>query len=406
MAKIVPIYPSAVIAFDATQFRNVSEILKELRRVKEEISDDAALVTRYQAMLSGMRVIAARSPFSISDDDLPAPSGRPSANKTAVRKLLQGEKAVSPQADIINRYADKLDFLNGLEDQLQREFQQDRAHNKAVTEIRALKKLVTQKLGQAHTVLSRFAKKQAPREFLALTKGVSDTLRDRIAGNFDTLTTKTLVTFSPQSVTFFNYLQLKGFTNDDGFIFGNFYVILACTIDAGARTSYYVSTSPNFISPDKVKLKHQFSTLENGLEIIDDLFELEKFTGLIADSPSPFESTELDPSKFSVRDALDKVVVGDTGVLFLLKKTANKIAEDVLKTLLAELRTLTKKRLKRMRYRIETPRAGRVAIRIVFPPDPTPGIAQEQLNRAQLRVLRDQLGLTDTQVKKILQALT
>jgi hypothetical protein len=202
-------------------------------------------------------------------------------------------------------------------------------------------------------------------------------------------------------LVFTNYLLLQDVANDEGDIAPHLYISVQWILSKEPTVS--VELSHEYEVPNKlIGQGEEVGSVGEAVKAINTMLELENFSSALGVVPLALQlkvdPTALNPSMFSYRDFISKVIVDERTISFKLRKEADspETVTEISAQLYKELKSLLKSKNVRL-----TMRSNKVSGSHVITFTIVKVAEGGEFNDYDLEFLKDKFGLSQQQLRKI-----
>lgn len=400
---------------EVPNFRYMQDAQRFLKEMSQEVDEQSKLLKQQQKMLSAslaaIRVTAADTVFNVS------PSSEKN-QRSVLRKLKHNvdpelDKVVVPnlkklqsQYNLAEDFYEKLKGLEQAETQVQMTFHNRRGpeYEALMTQFRVLKDKVQAALKDCLQFLSDVAHKHVPPGFQKYIDLVVEQINEHVI--FRDSSTFMYVSIDPDgNLVFTAYIMLQDVANDEGSVAPHLYVSIQWVL--GKQNEVRVDLNHEYEVPNKLLGQGEpVGSVGEAAKAINDLLELENYSSTLGVVPLAIQMnvdpTTIKVSQFQYGDVVEKLVVNENSISFVLRKQITK--PDAITEIAAQIYKELKARMKRgqVRLTMKTEKVGKqtqLTFHIVK-------IAEGgEFNDYDVEWLRDKFGLNNTQLRKIVNII-
>jgi hypothetical protein len=307
-------------------------------------------------------------------------------------------------------YNNALD-LDSVESMLLHSFVGSKNQPAALKAVRALKAEIDEKVSDSFTHLASVASKHLPPEIQRFANKIKEYILENVKVKSYSEMFEEVYAIpakqSPDDLEFCYYFTLKDLTNEHGYSFGEYNVVLTALVNPGGGVKYFINAIPDFKIPGSYPMGKQ---VKSGAEALLRLKLLLAHNNVVTEhekEPMPIDTDRAKTSGLTnIPDVKDASVKDDTLILKIAKTgpdTVNSILTKVI-PLLKKVLGLGDNSKVVIQSRLIKPKKE---LHIVLTPNLPNRTADKQtkLNVKKLDELRDLLDLSDVEVQAIKLAL-
>lgn len=391
-------------------FRSLVEVEEYLQKIKQKISDTDALEKHYEKEFSRTEkrslMTASEFMFRINRDRGAKPSQDPTHPKFFTGKF---DKVTVPDLNTLSKnfaiardYADIIEELETMYNTVSLKFRGIKGSGEQLSHIKTMIENAKGKYQKALDFLKKVGEEYAPSQFKALVKATMEYIETGI--EFKSMATHAYVHVNEEKqLQFSAYVEIKNLVTGDG-VQPVFYIVFTCILvpvpkSKSVMHKLYVNVLHTFEPPGRAALGKNVTDYHSAGLAIGTMMTLEQMPNSIGTVPHLIDITTLKKNQFSVGAKVANITGDANSISFeLLKSIKEPEAEEILKVLATELKSaFASKRA--------TKPIGRLAFKegrwiATFRMD-----SKEPLDVHQLDFLKDDFGLTDTQMQTIRKTL-
>lgn len=326
------------------------------------------------------------------NSDGPLAARRTSKSSKTVQLLSAPDaKTIDKNFKIVDDLQEKLKSLDGVLAVLNYQFKGSTEHGKVLRETRTLRTDIESRVKKAYAVINKIAKGNARSDFKELCAEVAEMLFEKMEGAFDKSTQRLFVDTEDEGVVrFTHYIRFENLEDDNGHVYKEYNVVLTHLL-GNAIDEFHANSIVDFKVPGRFNTGVHVGDAGGALDILENILLSESFKFILSDNDIPLSKRDVPASKFA--HLAKKVTVDDDSLTFeVVKGIPIKKAIDELFIMVKGLME-GKAKGTQIRYSLEGQKVR------FFLTNSRPF----KLNRTQLRVMQNDLGLTDEQVKRIMQ---
>ena len=391
------------------KFRYIEDVTRYLTDFAKDFKETQQIIKQHQSLLANVLKtvkLTAGENFSITDGDEGLTKSLirkskvkvdPELTKVIVPAIGKLKTQYALAEDLYNRYR----ILESLTTQIAMQFPDRRgaAYDKAESGLKELKDKVGAALKEVLEFLNLVAKKHVPQSFQKYMSAVQDLISEEVIFKDSELFLYVSVD-DDGSLVFSYYLMLIDAINDNAEIHPHLYISVQWVVGGNV----FVQLNNEFEVPNVLLTQGgtEVSTAGTAVKAISDLLLLENFSTALGDIPLLMQ-LKVDPSKvnldlFSYREFVTKLEVDSAAFIFTLKKAAldPKILNEVKMQLYKELKVLTKNNGTKIKLSETGNKLKYTLYRVA---------KGGEVNTFDCEWLQDKFGITDQQLKKVVNIL-
>ena len=396
---------------DVPNFRYMQDAQRFLKEMGAELDEQSRLLKVQQKMLTSsmaaIRVMATDEVWNLN----------PSSGKDQRNTLRKLKHNVDPQLDKVvvpnlkklqSQYGmaedlyDKLKGLEQAETQVQMTFHSRRGpeYEALMTQFRALKDKVQAALKDCLQFLADVAQKHVPAGFQKYIDMVVEQINEHVIFR-DSQTFMYVSIDSESNLVFTAYIMLQDVANDEGSVAPHLYVSVQWVL--GKENVVRVDLNHEYEVPNKLLGQGDaVGSVGEAAKAINDLLEMENYSSTLGVVPLAIQMnvdpTTIKISQFQYRDVVEKLVVGEHTITFVLRKeiTEPGAITEISAQIYKELKALMK----------------RGQVRLTMKTDKSAGHAQlifnvvkiaegGEFSQYDIEWMRDKFDLNNSQLRKI-----
>lgn len=286
----------------------------------------------------------------------------------------------------------KIQSVDSILAQLEYQFKGDTAHKAVLSGAKALRAELNGKIKTAYTAVNKIAKGKVSKTFTDYTDTVATALEDQL--DYESVNERLFIDVFAGNLRYTYYLTFEKLRDSTGYESREYNICLSHVI--GVDTDLlYVNTILKFATPGKFQMGTQVSNSDEALDVVAQMLRSEGFRNIMGTAAQPLADEDLDRSKFG--EYVQKIEVTDDAVVFTLDPKAKQSRSKIVGDLYLMFQGLVDSKLAKKGNSVKYKESGNKVSFYVATTSPI------RLNRTQLRVMQSELGLTDGQVKQIIQ---
>lgn len=382
----------AIAAAKNIEFRSVDELLKSARSIGKELD---LLETQIQSY----EVAAGERKLNTSADNRKVNIDAPT------QKTLESNFSILVELD------DRAKSLDAMIAQLEYQFSGETGHKAALKEVTALRKRVNEQVREVYDIVNTIATDHIPEGFNTMLTKTFDQILEGCKGYYSKSDRRLLVNMDGANVQYTAYLRMLNLVDDAEYTYKEYCAVLTYfTGPDYPKPETYVNTLSRFVTPGRFNPGERVGNgnVDDAVASIWTLMVSENFAVMVQGDELPLGDDDLKADKFSSVASKVKIDTKTNELIFTLlpekrKEPARKRAiQDLyvlLRGLLESKSNPTGDIIKSRKFdpNLKYRETSTQVIFQVRTDKPLP------LNRVQLRAMQDDLGLSDTQVKSIMQ---
>lgn len=274
----------------------------------------------------------------------------------------------------------------------------DKKPEKALNEIGALKKEVSEGITRAFSFISDLAKSHIPPVLEKFSNGISSALSKSIL--YKEGRVFTYVFENEGDLLFTIYHLLKNVEDDKGRLFPELY--LTATYRTGNEPQMFVGIQHNFAPPSKDLLMKKVKNLKDALLAYNHLLELDDVSNTLGNLPLQvlLDPKTISRDRFSFRDQVSKISIDEREIVFHLRSTAVDNLDVITAQLFKELNVLQRSKNAKLRMSPRKTKNGAlVAFRFVMSDNSPP------VNESDLEFLKDRFNIDQDTLKNVVRVI-
>lgn len=410
-------------------FRNLNEVDKFLTQIDKELEDDDQELKRYERLfatlmegnaLKRIRASAAFQAVAVRTFNVQHPQKNiKQLHQPMPNKRSPQIKKLSQDFQLIENLTKKLKTLDILEIRIREDFTGDRKLSRTLKTIKEERKLILEKLAQTQQLVTEIAKKKIPNKYQLEDTYIAKRFLKNIKGKYENakslLYLNSYKTDEGMELQFTYVLQIWKLQAGD-FTYPVFYIVITHILDPRGEAKSYITTQTNFISPYS-KSSHllnrgnQYKSKADALHILGAEMEMDGFVGLFNADTVPIEEERLAPNLFRQQRYIKDIKVEKAGksevLVFTLIPEAKENIEDILKSLMADMRGLLEedKEKNTFLHKVNV-KSKNPTITFKFLRDPSRGVKNVRIGQHFVKQMQDQFDLSDHQTRVLVRFLS
>ncbi len=344
-----------LVAIELPKFRYIDDVARFLDKMQEDVSENDALIKVQQKNLAYLQrpnekvqthLTAAAMQFMIHDDDDSGPKNHlkrkidPELTKIVVPNIknLQSQYGLSEQ--LYEQYR----TLEAVETQVAMQFpdRSGKQYNDTIGSIRKLKKQVGDQLKTVLGFLNEVAAKHVPKSFQKDMQAIRQEVEAHVM--FESSDVFLYVsTTQEKELVFTYYLMLKNATNDEAQVTPHLYISIQWIV--GSSVSVHLNHEYELPNQLLVGGGTEVGSASEAVSAISDLLSMEDFATSLGTVPLSTQlrrpASEINPTMFTYRDFISKVIVDEDSLTFMIKSGTNaESLKDIGYSLFPEVKQL------------------------------------------------------------------
>lgn len=370
-----------------TSYRSLSELMNQADKIKEELLDIDLALKEFEIAALTINILG----------DEPSPKGSKVSKKLIINAPTQ--KELAKHFSILVDLDEKLHLVDSMIAQLSYQFKNERAHEAATKELRGLRKDVEKRLNEVYRLINKIARGTIPKVFKTFCSEIFEHAVDMLDGFYDKAIQRLIVDVESDTVRYTYYIKMTNVEDDQGYNYKEYYMVFSY-ITGIKKHALYVNTLITFRPPGKFNMGQDLFEVQTGsepdpevaIDMIINMMIAEGFKDIIQNDYMPIGEEDLNQDSFS--DWVSDIEFNKNSIKF--KLLAGNNPDDVLRELFILVKGLLDSRVPdhNLKYKVNKKD-------ITFYLDK--GDRTYMLDREKLFTLQDQLGLTDSQIRKIIQ---
>lgn len=408
MKKLTTLAAKPVSATNEHKFRTLEELVDYMGELHTSASELTKLLQKYQILFK--RQVApetAATTFKVNRK-----GSVPNATGDKVDTfVIPNLKGIRKNFDIMQSLYDKREILDTLEVTINHNFRDAPGRAAAAKSLVAIRKSIEKKTDAAMDFLNEVAIKHCPDKFKAIVEPMIAKIVEKLDGNFSDVDDEIYVTTQDDpdgktTMVFTHYVGFDDLKDDTGFSHPEFWIAFTAKIDSFSRMLMWVNVLPKFVVPGKFKPGHKFTDMATGIRAVDALLELENFSDVLEKVKMPVTKEDVKTENFQAKKWIKDIAVGEDTITIDFNTQVNKKnLDEAIRRVWADIRGLFAPRIKaRVKYKV-VPRGTQYSAIFTLVMPETDEQSKERIDHNKLQLLKDHLGVDDSDLRKIAQMI-